>query len=464
MMATEASQGNFTERSGSPMGVVPPDSDQADLEEASTITPTDAKVEPSEEKEGGLRAWGVVFGAFLANFISFGVANVDGVFLRAYLGDPSSKFNKEGSFKLSFVVGIGLGLAFVAGPFSNILTTRFGIRAPVALGVILITVAMELASISTKYWHLFLSQGVMWGLGASLIFIPSIGLPSQYFTKRRGLATGLASGGSAIGTLVLSPSLQKAIETVKIPWTFRILGFIELGLGILCVILLRPKPIDPKSSEKAVQFIAFDLSILKVRGFPLYLAYAFLQLFGYVTPVFWLPNYAHAIGLSASQGANVITIFGGVNFLGRLLAGFVGDRLGIMNVLASFTFMAGLLCVVCWLFARSYGVLIVFVVLWGIMTGAYWALTAPATAQIVGRQRLGSALSFNFLMNVIPPIFASAIGSGLVQGTANMLGVDQTTPDAYRYLIVWSGLVYMVSALILLAVRFMLGPKLFIKL
>lgn len=133
--------------------------------------------------------------------------------MRAYLGDPSSKFNKEGSFKLSFVVGIGLGLAFVAGPFSNvrirflmllfrpadsnpthqILTTRFGIRAPVALGVVLITVAMELASISTKYWHLFLSQGVMWGLGASLIFIPSIGLPSQYFSKRRGLATGLAS-------------------------------------------------------------------------------------------------------------------------------------------------------------------------------------------------------------------------------------------------------------------------------
>lgn len=44
------------------MGVVPPDSDQVDLEEASTITPTDAKGEPSEEKEGGLRAWGVVFG------------------------------------------------------------------------------------------------------------------------------------------------------------------------------------------------------------------------------------------------------------------------------------------------------------------------------------------------------------------------------------------------------------------
>lgn len=95
---------------------------------------------------------------------------------------------------------------------------------------------------------------------------------------------------------------------------------------------------------------------------------------------------------------------------------------------------------------------------------AYWALTAPATAQIVGRQRLGSALSFNFLMNVIPPIFASAIGSGLVQGTANMLGVEQTDPDAYRYLIVWCGLVYMVSALLLVGVRFMLGPKLFIKL
>lgn len=42
---------------------------------------------------------------------------------------------------------------------------------------------------------------------------------------------------------------------------------------------------------------------------------------------------------------------------------------------------------------------------------AYWALAVPASAQIVGMERLGSAAAFQYLMNVIPPIFASPIGA-----------------------------------------------------
>lgn len=62
-------------------------------------------------------------------------------------------------------------------------------------------------------------------------------------------------------------------------------------------------------------------------------------------------------------------------------------------------------------------------------------------------------------MNVVPPIFAAPIGAQLNDGTASLLGVDLNSAPAYRYLIVWSGLAYMVSGLLLVVVRFMLQPK-----
>jgi len=66
-------------------------------------------------------------------------------------------------------------------------------------------------------------------------------------------------------------------------------------------------------------------------------------------------------------------------------------------------------------------------------------------------------------MNFLPPIFASSIGTAFIQHTSKMLNISVHDPIAYRYLIVWSGLVYMVPALMLVVVRFMLEPKLIKK-
>lgn len=56
-----------------------------------------------------------------------------------------------------------MGFGFAAGPFGNILVSKFGIRAPMLIGVLMMSVALELASISHQYWELLLSQGIMFG-------------------------------------------------------------------------------------------------------------------------------------------------------------------------------------------------------------------------------------------------------------------------------------------------------------
>ena len=137
---------------------------------------------------------------------------------------------------------------------------------------------------------------------------------------------------------------------------------------------------------------------------------------GYVVLLFSLPNYAKSIGLSANQGSiigallnvgqgefifwneyGIVWTFTDLNVaLGRPFVGLSSDRAGRINMAGACTFLAGLFCLVIWIFAKSYGVLIFFAILVGTVSGTFWATVGPVSAEVVGLQRLPSALSITW--------------------------------------------------------------------
>ena len=56
----------------------------------------------------------------------------------------------------------------------------------------------------------------MFGIGASLAYYPAISAPSHYFSKQRGLATGLAVSGVGVSGLILAPSVSQEYLTLGI--------------------------------------------------------------------------------------------------------------------------------------------------------------------------------------------------------------------------------------------------------
>jgi hypothetical protein len=48
-----------------------------------------------------------------------------------------------------------------------------------------------LASFATELWQIYLTQGLLYGIGGAFVFAPSISLPPQWFVKYRSLATGV---------------------------------------------------------------------------------------------------------------------------------------------------------------------------------------------------------------------------------------------------------------------------------
>lgn len=78
--------------------------------------------------------------------------------------------------------------------------------------------------------------------------------------------------------MVLSPAIQAIISGASLPWALRALGFIILGLGILTTVLVRPKTTSyskttdgPAIKTAPTQYKFLDLTVLKARGYSLYM-------------------------------------------------------------------------------------------------------------------------------------------------------------------------------------------------
>lgn len=96
-----------------------------------------------------------------------------------------------------------ISLGIVAGPLYD----RGYLRSLVIGGSILLVVGMVMTGLCSRYWEILLAQGVLVGLGSGLLFLPSIAVLPQYFGRKRALATGISSSGSAVGQPHPSPSL-----------------------------------------------------------------------------------------------------------------------------------------------------------------------------------------------------------------------------------------------------------------
>ncbi|KAI8053168.1 major facilitator superfamily domain-containing protein [Gilbertella persicaria] len=349
----------------------------------------------------------------------------------------------DSQFKLSFVGTLLEIFVNLMGPLAQIIASRFGSKTVLILGTILATLGLELASLGTEIWHFYLTQGIMFGSGASLLYVTAMGIAPLWFNKSRGFALGLASGGSGLGGLVLPFVISPINEALGVAWSFRILGFICLVCDVLACIFIKEK--DPAMRKKRSQSLSniFDLSVFKDTNFLLFACGSVISLMGYFIPYFFLPAYATYLGLSASQSSTLIAIMSAANFVGRILVGFIGDRIGRLNADIIFTFCCALSNLLVWTFAFNYSVLIGYSVLFGLFCGSYFAMMTPIAASILTPEQYRTGVSTLLLFNVIA-VFGITIASA-IETNANA--------EPYFSYKMFTGVVYLMGGIILVALK-----------
>ena len=385
---------NDSHTSASPASVSPKPSD---IEAATHFSPSSR--EP-EQPNGGY-GWVCVACCFLINAHTWGINSSFGVFLSYYLS--TSRFPGATYLDFAFVGGLSIAGAVLLAPLATICTRRFGTRTTLLLGAAMEAGALLGASWASQTWQLFLSQGAGFGFGMGFLFIGSVGVVPQWFTTKRSLANGIATAGSGLGGMVYSLATGAMLPTLGLAWAFRVLGIVACVVNVACALVIRDRNRAIGASQQA-----FDYRMFARREFVLMQAWAFFSLLGYVVLLFSLPNYVLSVGLTPSQGAIVGALLNLGQGLGRPLVGIFSDRAGRINVAALLTFFCGFLCLVCWIFAKSYGVLIFFAILGGTVAGTVWTTVGPVGAEVVGLKELPSALALTWVVLVLPSACTSS--------------------------------------------------------
>ncbi|KAF9105830.1 hypothetical protein BGX27_009419 [Mortierella sp. AM989] len=447
-------------------------SDSIQTIDASTETVVMPASESTESSllEGGLQGWLAVLGSLLIHCFVFAPTEyVFGVFVLHY----QDVFPESSASAITFVGTTGSAITYIAGFLSGIMADRFGFRPTAFVGSVIMALSLVGASFSTELWHLYVTQGVLFGVGASFAYYPAIAVPSQYFTKHRGLAIGVAVSGTGLGGFGLAPLTNALIEKVDIFWTLRILGmmifvfsriYFSGGASMLIaekvnLVERREKGEEQPDQENTIigecskASEAIDVEVgknrkptffqaLHVFKDPQFLSLTLAELtasIGYLIPLYFMQTYAVYIGLSAEQGALILGLSNGSAFVGRILLGIIADRVSNTKTLLFCSWATAFSVIVFWTTAKSFGTLLLMGMTFCMFIGAYVSLVPVAVAESFGTDTIASMIGLMY-----------GVGGLAMWGGSPLAGyiLDSTLPNlSYTPVIMTAGISLVLGAI-----------------
>ncbi|KAI1371581.1 putative monocarboxylate permease [Hypoxylon crocopeplum] len=390
--------------------------------EKGPITMAAAPVGPPPPPNGGLRAWLQVLGAFFLNFNTWGLLNTFGIFQAEYSAGllsntTDSSISWIGSVQafLMLVVGVVCGRALDAGYF----------YADITIGILLEVFGMMMTSISTQYYQILLAQGFAVGIGAGMVFIPSVAIVGTYFSTRRSTAMGLAATGSSIGGVIYPIALKRLIENIGFAWAIRVMAFIMLGTLLISVAVMKPR-LPPRKSGPLIDFAS-----LKDPIFSTWLLAVFLTFIGLYIPFFYVEKYALDIGVSEDLAFYMLIIMNAASVPGRIFPSIIADKIGNLSIMIPAVLLSGVITLA-WIRVSTEGALIAISVLLGLSSGSIQAVL-PANVAVLcpDLSKLGT--------NIGMTLFAAGLGLLIGNPVAGAILSVQTTASGELW---WGALTF----------------------
>lgn len=200
----------------------------------------------------------------------------------------------------AWIGAMAMGLNFFFGPITSALCDRFGCRIVSFAGALLSVLGLFLTSFIQEVNKMYVTYGLVWGIGSSFAFVSSIVILGQYFDRKLALANGIATSGSGVGSLVAGPVINYLLQTVGWKNSMRILSAIALLLWI-AALLFKPRESHQDIMERKMNSKLFDTSIWKNKAYVLWVSTVALFQFGYLVPFVHLVSHAFTIFLSCQR-------------------------------------------------------------------------------------------------------------------------------------------------------------------
>jgi predicted MFS family arabinose efflux permease len=202
-----------------------------------------ASTQPSPPRAKGLRvhyAWWVAGCVFVVLLCAAGVRAAPGVLIVPL----EHEFGWSRAL-LSGAVSLNLVLYGLVGPFAAAVMQRFGIRRTIVFSLLLIACGVLLTRSMRAPWQLYLSWGLLVGLGTgTTAMVLGATVVQRWFVRQRGLVMGLLTASTATGQLVFLPLIASLVEQRGWRFVTLVLSACVLLVIPLVLLLVRDRPAD----------------------------------------------------------------------------------------------------------------------------------------------------------------------------------------------------------------------------
>ncbi len=340
-------------------------------------------------KEKSVNRWGVVCGGFII-IMCLGVAYSWGVFIA-----PISKEFGWGRGEIALAASVLLLVFSIFMVVGGALEKKYGPRITATIGGLFICAGWILGYFTHSLIWLYLSYGVLCGIGTGLGYLPSISTGIKWFPDKRGMITGIVVFGFGFGSAFLAPLATRFIEVYGWRMTMLIYGC-SLGTLIVGAAQFLKSPPDnwvpegwTEVKQKVVEKINFSYKeMLKTSSFAvMFFTYTLSMIAGMMSIVHLVP-FVEDKGFSPIQAAFALTILSIGNGVGRIISGILSDKIGRKETLILIFNLIGITMLV--LYYLNPLILIYLAAgSIGFCCGGFLAVYPPATADFFGPKFFG---------------------------------------------------------------------------
>ena len=318
----------------------------------------------------------VLTAAIVVLLIAMGVRATFGLLMQPMGLDRG--FTRE-TFSLAFAIqNLVWGLG---APLFGAVSDKYGSGRTIAIGALLYGIGLLSMSQADSAAMLYLSAGVLIGLGQSgTTFGVILGVVARAVPlEKRSLALGMASAGGSMGQFLMVPFGQQLIAHFDWQAALLVLSVVA-SLGMPLALLLQGRTVHAADQPHQSMSAAFR-EALGHRSYHFLFWSFFVCGFHTAFITLHLPSYVVDRGLSAFDGALAIALIGLFNVVGSYGCGWLGGRHSKKNLLGWVYALRAVFIVLLLLFPLTPLVLYVFAAGMGLL----WLGTVPLTNGLIGQ-------------------------------------------------------------------------------
>lgn len=271
----------------------------------------------------------------------------------------------------------------------GVLVSRFPLRLLLYLGATLFSIGWVLTGLAQSLSMFCFGFGVLSGTGCGLLYNFTATNAIKWFPDRKGFISGIMIGSSTIGPAFFAPLAAHLLKTMSVFSIWKLFGVMfGVLLFSVCWMISAPEAISSAPSHQvspsSVPGEYCWRQMLKTPTFyRLFIVFVFastpgVMLFGSVASV-----GQEQAGMSITQASIAVSLLAFSNFCGRLLLGYLSDKLGRYKTLV---FAMSLCCFAILLLSQARQPALFFpcVCLAGLVGGAPMVLFPPITSERFG--------------------------------------------------------------------------------